>query len=122
MSMMFVVYRKKFIQAFDIALFVNLAVLNIADFFASGSNRDIISFTLIAIALAQFLGLVLYKILVIVKVGEKVMACVSRREHNDDWELYEEAALLRERDSDSDSDTMESNVSGSIESLPTYGL
>ena len=123
--MMFVVYRKKFIQAFDTALFVNLAILNIADFFASGSNRDIISFTLIAIALAQFLGLVLYKILMIVKCGEKVMACVSRREHNDDWELYEEAALLRERGSDSDSNTegdMESNEAASVESLPTYGL
>ena len=120
--MMFVVYRKKIIRAFDTALFVNLAVLNIA---ASGSNRDIISFTLIAIALAQFLGLVLYKVLVIVKCDEKVMVCVSWREHNDDWELYEEAALLRERVSYSDSDIeadIESNVSTSVESLPTYGL
>ena len=125
MLMMFVVYRKKIIQAFDTALFVNLAILNIADFFANGSNKDIISFTLIAIALAQFVGLVLYKIILIFKCGEKVMVCVSRKEHSDDWELYEEAALLRETVSDSDSDTeadMGSNVSASIESLPTYGL
>ena len=38
----------------------------------------------------------------------------------DDWELYEEAAIQRAMETDSDGE--ESEESGSIENLPTYGL
>ena len=41
-----------------------------------------------------------------------------RRPVDDDWELYEQAALLREMESDTEEQGSDS--SGSIESLPTY--
>ena len=49
-----------------------------------------------------------------------MMACLRRGQPEyDDWELYEQAALQREMESDSERE--ESEESGSIESLPTYG-
>ena len=56
-------------------------------------------------------------------------ACCARdNEPHDDWELYEQAALereqaalVREMESESEEDR-ESNESGSIESVPTYGI
>ena len=44
--------------------------------------------------------------------------CVD--EPNDDWELYEQAALERHMESDSEEDR--ESESGSIESVPTYGM
>ena len=74
------------------------------------------SFILIAIALAQFLGLILYKVAVMVKCSHRMTACcVHETEPNDDWELYEQAALEREMESESEVDSQ----SGSI---PTYGI
>ena len=41
------------------------------------------------------------------------------RQHvEDDWELFEQAGLLRERESESEEEGSED--SGSMESLPTY--
>ena len=54
--------------------------------------------------------------------------CAHENEPNDDWELYEQAALereqaalVREMESESEEDR-ESNESESIESVPTYGI
>ena len=51
-----------------------------------------------------------------------------RTDQNDDWELYEhaalereQAALVREMESESEEDR-ESNESGSIKSVPIYGI
>ena len=58
--------------------------------------------------------------LAIVKRSERVMSCLRRGQPaEDDWELYEQAALQREMESDDEGG--ESGESGSIESLPTYG-
>ena len=47
------------------------------------------------------------------------MSCLRRGQPaEDDWEPYEQAALQREMESDSEGE--ESEESGSIESLPTY--
>ena len=47
------------------------------------------------------------------------MACLPKRQPSeDDWELYEQAALLREMESDTEQEG--SDGSGSVESLPTY--
>jgi len=47
------------------------------------------------------------------------MACLHKRQPaEDDWELYEEAALQREMEPDIEEE--DSDGSGSIESLPTY--
>jgi len=86
----------------------------------SGGDQDVAAYTLIGMAFAQFLGLVLFKLFSILKRTEKVMACFHRGQPaEDDWELYEEAALQREMDFDTEFEE-ESNVSESIESLPTY--
>ena len=48
--------------------------------------------------------------------------CLHKRKNSeDDWEPYEEAALLREAESDNDSE-QEIERSQSLESLPTYGM
>ena len=47
------------------------------------------------------------------------MECLHKKQIvEDDWELYEQAAL--EREMESDAEEQESEGSGSIESLPTY--
>ena len=88
-----------------------------------------IAVTLIAIALAQFLGLILYKVFVLFKCSRRIATCCDcKNEPNDDWEPYEQAALereqaalVREMESEIEEDR-ESNESGSIESVPTYGI
>ena len=68
------------------------------------------------LAFAQFIGLIFFKLLVIFKRSERVMACLHRGQPaEDDWELYEQAALQREMESDSEVE--ESEESGSIESV-----
>ena len=49
------------------------------------------------------------------------ICCARDNEPNDDWELHEQAALVRDMESESEKDR-ESNDSGSIESVPTYGM
>ena len=67
----------------------------------------------------QFIGLVFFKVLVVIKRSERVMVCLHRGQPaEDDWELYEDAALQREMETDSEGE--ESEESGSIESLQTY--
>ena len=113
------VYRNSVLGNFATAFFLNLAIINVTTLFSSG-NVSVASVTLIAIALAQFVGLVLYKIIARFKCIPKVSpCCVGQREAEDDWELYEQAALQRERESDIEEDR-ESDISGSIDSLPTY--
>ena len=63
----------------------------------------------------------MYKVISLVKCSDKVMVCVRQRETEDDWELYEQAALEREMESNSDEDK-ESDMSGGSDSLPTCGL
>ena len=71
----------------------------------------------------QFIGPVFFKVLVIIKRSERVMAlmaCLHRGQPaEDDWELYEEEAALQ-REMETDSEGEESEESGSIESLQTY--
>ena len=126
------VYRSSAVGTFGTAFLLNLSIMNLTKLFSiiiSNGNVAVASFTLIAIALAQFLGLVLYKVVVIVKCSRRMTACCAHENKpNDDWELYEQAALereqaalVREMESESEEDR-ESNESGSIESVPTYGI
>ena len=113
------VYRSSVVRNFATAFFLNLAVINVMTLFSS-NNISVTSFILIAIALTQFVGLVMYKVAALFKRIPKMSpCCFCQREAEDDWELYEEAALLRGRESDSEEDR-ESDISGSIDSLPTY--
>ena len=117
------VYRSIAVGTFGTAFLLNLAILNVTKMFSNNSDgsSSVASFTLIAIALAQFVGLILYKVF---KQNQKMMArctSVSKNEAYDEWELYEQAAIEREMESDVEVDR-ESKKSGSIESIPTYGI
>ena len=119
------VYRSSAVGTFGTALLANLAITNVMKLFSIISNGKIAvaSLTLIAIALAQFLGLILYKVVVVIKSSPKMTACCPcEKKQSDDWELYEQAALEREMESDSDDRESDEFESGSIESVPTYGV
>ena len=110
------------VATFSAVWFVNLGLLSASHMFATleGGNNSLASNCLFGFAFAQFIGLVFFKVLVIIKRSERVMAYLrSGQPAEDDWKLYEQAALQREMESDSERE--ESEESGSIESLPTYG-
>ena len=116
------VYKSFAVATFNAVWFVNLGLLSISHMFTTleRGNISLASSCLFGLAFAQFIGLVIFKVVVIVKRSERVMACLRRGQPEyDDWELYEQAALQREMESDSERE--ESEESGSIESLPTYG-
>ena len=117
------VYISFAVATFDVVWFVNLGLLSVSHIFTSfeGNNFTLALNCLIGLAFAQFIGLIFFKVLVIIKRSERVMSCLrGGQPAEDDWELYEQAALLREMESDSERE--ESEESGSIESLPTYGF
>ena len=115
-----IVHSSMIVAMFDISFFLNLALLCLTKLFTttSGGDQDVAAYTLIGIAFAQFLGLVLFKVISILKKSEKVMAYLHKRQLAEDWELYEEAALQREMESGTEEE--DSAGTGSIESLPTY--
>ena len=116
------VYKSFAVATFNAVWFVNLGLLSISHMFTTleRGNISLASNCLFGLAFAQFIGLVFFKVLVIIKRSERVMSCLRRRQPEyDDWELYEQAALQREMESDSERE--ESEESGSIESRPTYG-
>ena len=115
------VYRSFAVSTFNAVWFVNLGLLSASHTPFEGNKFSIASNCLIGLAFAQFIGLIIFKVLVIIKRSERVMSCLRRGQPAyDDWELYEQAALQREMESDSEGE--ESEESGSIESLPTYGV
>ena len=117
------VYKSLAVVTFNAVWFVNLGILSVSYMFTTftGGNFSIASNCLFGLAFAQFIGLVFFKVLVIIKRSERVMTCLRRGEPAvDDLELYEQAALQREMESDNEGG--ESEESGSIESLPTYGF
>ena len=116
------VYRSFAVATFNAVWFVNLGLLSASHMFTSfeGSNFSLALNCLIGLAFAQFIGLIIFKVLVIIKRSERVMSCLRRGQPSyDDWELYEEAAL--QRDMESYSEWEESEESGNNVSLPTYG-
>ena len=88
----------------------------------TGGNHTAVSSTLIGFVFIKFLGLFVFKVLSIFKFSKKINAVLrKRRGLEDDWEPYEQAALLREAESDSDSEEQEIERPQSMESFPTYG-
>ena len=114
------------VSVFNTAFYMNLTILGVATLFitTTGGNQIAVSSTLMGLAFTQFLGLIIFKVLSIFKYKEKLNTCLrKRRGLEDDWEPYEEAALLREAESDNDSEEeQEIERSQSLESLPTYGM
>ena len=114
------VYRSTVVAAFDASFFMNLALLSVAYFFTTivAGDQSVVAYTLTGIAFIEFLGLIMFKLIFILR-STKMMACLHKRQPaEDDWGLYEEAALHREIVPDPEEE--DSDAFGSIESLPTY--
>ena len=103
---------------------MNLALLTGTNLFANtvGQDLTLAAYILTGVAFAQFIGLIFYKLYSIFKRNEKVMACLHKEQPvEDDWEAYEEAAVLREMEVAPEEQDGEGNESDeSIASLPTY--
>jgi len=115
------VYHNLAVARFDITFFMNLIILSGADFFTTAAGGDVAvsAYALIGVAFAQFVGLVIFKVVSILKRTKKVMECLRKEQPvDDDWELYEQAAVQREMESVAEN--QDSSDSESIESLPTY--
>ena len=99
------VYRHVVVAIFNASFSVNLTILCFLNFFTviAGSDFRSASNTLIGLAFIQFVGLVLFKVFSILKRNEKVITCFRTmyrqiQPPDDDWELYEQAALVREEE------------------------
>ena len=116
-----VVYRNATVSVFNMTFYMNLVLFAGANLYTtiSGGDQTFAAYTLIGMAFLQFIGLFIFKMARILQKSPKLMRCVRmRRPVDDDWELYEQAALQREMESDTEEQDSES--SGSTESLPTY--
>ena len=116
-----VVYHNSAVTLFNMAFYLNIILFSTTILYIITSEGDlaVAAYTLIGIAFLQFIGLVIFKIACILKKSPKLMKCMRMRQPaDDDWELYEQAALLREMKSETEEQDSES--SGSLESLPTY--
>ena len=115
------VYHKCTLSVFNTAFYMNLTLLSGTNFFANTVEEDpiVATYVLIGIAFVQFVGLALFKVFSILKQNEKIITYLHKRQPlEEDWEVYEQAARLRERESDAEEE--DSEGSGSMESLPTY--
>ena len=118
-----IVYQNAHVSYFNIVLFLNLILISGSSLYTQiiGSDSAAYGYTLIGLAFLQYVGLIIFNIFSILRGSSKVTAyldlCLKRHVEND-WELFEQAALLREREFESEGEGSED--SGSMESLPTY--
>ena len=133
-----IVYQSLVIAMFAAILYANLGILTASHLFTvlEDYNSFLSSNLLVGLAFTQFIGLVLFKIAVVFNVRETMRQWICNqglREDNgdDDWELYEEAALLREREAQLEQEAdlggvvdeqSENKSTNSTVSLPTYGV
>ena len=77
------VYRHKTTAVFEAALFINLSLLGLAKFYvaSAGGNQTAATLTLVAVAFAQFLGLVIYQLYSLLK---PLFSRYHQRLHNED--------------------------------------
>ena len=117
------VFAKGAVAIFHTWIFANLGILNITKLFVFDNTSDmsIASFTLIGLILAQFLVIIVLKVLNYTSMKWKcTKMCWRKRERaEDDWELYLQASLLREEESENEEEEERGSL-GSMESLPTY--
>ena len=132
-----IVYENLVIAMFDSMFFVNLGILSAFNIFASLKDYDILipSNVLVGLAFTQFIGLVPFKVAIAFNISERMRQCIHKQSSaedngDDDWHLYEEAALLREREAEMeteagqggmvDSNEGENETDNSTASRPTY--
>ena len=115
------VYRSLAVVMFDLTFFINLAVLCGArsSTTTAGGGVAVSAYILTGVAFIQLVGLVIFKVFLILKRSEKMMKCFRKEQHvEDDWELNKQAAVQKEMESDTEE--QDSNTSENIESLATY--
>ena len=126
-----VVYRNQKTSLFNASLFANLILLSATNFFTTitRENAAIAANTLIGVAITQFLGLILFKLLIILKRQSSIVSqcvsllCRSSLHTSDDyWDQYEQATHNREHESSDDTSSVQIDESGCVDSLPTYGV
>lgn len=119
------VYHSVSVMMFETSFFVNLGLISQTSLLTKlyGGREDVGVNVLIGVAFVQFLGLVFYKIVVILKQREKLRKFLRKRTSTlseEDWEKWEQAALLRETDSGSEDEEM---LSPTVDMVPvTYGI
>ena len=111
-----IVYNKTVVAMFDMGFFLNLTLTTGAIFYSQsvGGDSRVYVYPLIGLALLQFVGLLILKVYSILKNITKCRACIQvcMRQHvEDDWEVFEQAALLRERESESEEEGSEGSGS-----------
>ena len=137
------VFQRSSVSAYDAVWFVNLGILSASRLFLTTTEDGkyaIASNILVGLAFAQFLGLILFKLLAICKHRKKTLCLFERfsaqqTPQDDGWELYEEAAICREREAQRKrerkndvvkamrrSGSANSYSPSSVVSLPTYGF
>ena len=117
-----VVYKNTQVSLLNMGFFLNLILISGSSFYTQivGGNPVAYAYTLIGLAFLQYFGLIFFKIFLILQKSSKVKACFHlciRQKNENNWELLEQEAILRERESESEEEVTES--SGSMESLTT---
>ena len=113
-------YLNAAVSVFNMSLYMNLVLFSGAHLYTktSGGDPAVAAYTLISITFLQFIGLVIFKMACKLNMMQILMEWVQMKQDIDDWELYQQAALLREMESDTEEEDSEN--SGSTETLPTY--
>ena len=116
------VYHNTATGTLSTAIFLNLGFLHVTRLFIDTSNNTIIPLILIAIVFTQLLGLIVYKIIAMSRLYNKMkVCCIGNRNRNDDWDDYEQIALNRHMEVDANEDAnKDANGDESCESLLTY--
>ena len=101
-------YQNKIVSLFEMSIFANLALLGLSTLFTKGTggNTTISAYMHIAVVFVQFTGLIIYQLSLkfkIIKPGMAWLSWLHKRQGfssvmEDDWEMYESAALERERE------------------------
>ena len=118
------VYQNRFVSMFETSFFVNLGLTAQTSLITTryGGNESICTSILIGIAFIQFLGLIFYKLLKRLNIFEKIKNFVRKKSMSEeDWEKWEQAALLREVGSDSE-EGEDAVFSPVVDVRPTYGI
>ena len=117
------VYQITATSIFEVFFFMNLALTAGVNFYTTIERNDAYKapYILIGFAFLQFIAIIMFQIFNFAKKRFRLNRCMfwrAKRPNEDDWELYEQAARLREMESDTEENN--SDESGSMDSLPTY--
>ena len=102
-----IVYQKTVVAMFNMGFLLNLILITGTTLNTQivGGDSRVYAYLLTGLALLQFVGLLIFKMYSILKNVSKYRACIQvcmRQQVEDDWELFEQAALLGERESESE--------------------